>query len=121
MVESYQSSERILFWNISQEPLFSILMAKFIGTSEQQHLQELLRQIRMDAGLKQTDLAERLGQSQSFVSKYEIGERRLDFLEIRQICIAIGISLSEFVRVFESLMNNESKRTVPKSAKTLLG
>ena len=101
-------------------PLFSILMSKFTGTSEQQRLQELLRQIRMDAGLKQTDLAERLGQSQSFVSKYESGERRLDLLELRQICEAIGISLTEFVRKFESSMN-EGERTVSKSTKTLLG
>lgn len=90
---------------MSQEPLFSILMTKFTGTSEQQRLQELLRQIRMDAGLKQTDLAERLGQSQSFVSKYESGERRLDLLELRQICEAIGMPLSEFVCKFESSAN----------------
>ncbi len=95
-------------------------MSKFTGTSEQQRLQELLRQIRMDAGLKQTDLAERLGQSQSFVSKYESGERRLDLLELRQICEALGMSLLEFVRKFESSIN-ESERTVSKSTKTLLG
>jgi transcriptional regulator with XRE-family HTH domain len=96
------------------------MMSKFTGTSEQQRLQELLRQIRMDAGLKQTDLAEQLGQSQSFVSKYESGERRLDLLELRQICEAIGISLTEFVRKFESLIN-EGERTVSKSTKTFLG
>lgn len=105
---------------MSQEPLFSILMTKFTGTSEQQRLQELLRQIRMDAGLKQTDLAERLGQSQSFVSKYESGERRLDLLELRQICEAIGMRLSEFVRKFESSAN-EGEQTISKSTKALLG
>ena len=103
-----------------QEPLFSILMSKFTGTSEQQRLQKLLRQIRTDAGLKQTDLAERLGQSQSFVSKYESGERRLDLLELRQICEKIGLSLSEFVSKFEGSMN-EGERTVSKSTKALLG
>jgi transcriptional regulator with XRE-family HTH domain len=95
-------------------------MSKFTGTSEQQRLQELLRQIRMNAGLKQTELAERLGQSQSFVSKYESGERRLDLLELRQICEAIGMSLLDFVRNFESSMN-EGERTVSKSIKALLG
>jgi transcriptional regulator with XRE-family HTH domain len=95
-------------------------MSKLTGTSEQQRLQELLRQIRTEAGLKQTDLAGLLGQSQSFVSKYESGERRLDLLELRQICEAIGLSLSEFVRKFESLMN-EGERTVSKSTKALLG
>jgi len=95
-------------------------MSKFTGTSEQQRLQELLRQIRMNVGLKQTDLAEKLGQSQSFVSKYESGERRLDLLELRQICEALGISLLEFVRKFESSIN-EGERTLSKSTQTLLG
>jgi transcriptional regulator with XRE-family HTH domain len=95
-------------------------MSKFTGTSEQQRLQELLRKIRLDAGLKQINLAEQLGQSQSFVSKYESGERRLDLLELRQICEALGMSLLEFVRKFER-PDNEGKPTVSKSAKTLLG
>jgi transcriptional regulator with XRE-family HTH domain len=95
-------------------------MSKFTGTSEQQRLQELLRQIRMDVGLKQTELAEQLGQSQSFVSKYESGERRLDLLELRQICEALGLSLLEFVRKFER-PDNEGKSTISKPAKALLG
>jgi transcriptional regulator with XRE-family HTH domain len=65
------------------------------------YLQALLRSIRHEAGLRQTDLAERLGQPQSFVSKFESGERRLDLIELRQVCSAIGISLEEFVRRFE--------------------
>lgn len=76
-------------------------MGKSIGTSEQKRLLALLRQIRLDAGLRQVDLAERLGQPQSFVSKYESGERRLDLLELRTICEAVGIPLSKFVRLFE--------------------
>ncbi|MFL6331803.1 MAG: helix-turn-helix domain-containing protein [Pyrinomonadaceae bacterium] len=95
-------------------------MSKFTGTAEQQRLQELLRQIRVDAELKQTDLAERLGQSQSFVSKYESGERRLDLLELRQICEAVGISLAAFVRKFER-STNESQPSISKSRKVLLG
>jgi transcriptional regulator with XRE-family HTH domain len=70
------------------------------GTA-QEHLQALLRQIRLEAGLRQSDLAERLGQPQSFVSKYESGERRLDLLEVREICAAVGVSLEDFVRRFE--------------------
>lgn len=76
-------------------------MEKSIFTSEQAKLQELLRQIRLGAGLRQADLAEKLGQLQSFVSKYESGERRLDLLEVRQICQVVGISLSEFVERLE--------------------
>jgi len=65
------------------------------------HLFRLLRQVRTEAGLRQVDLAKKLRQPQSFVSKYESGERRLDLLELRQVCEALGISLSDFVRRFE--------------------
>jgi transcriptional regulator with XRE-family HTH domain len=95
-------------------------MSKFTGTAEQQRLQVLLRQIRLEAGVKQNDLAERLGHSQSFVSKYESGEKRLDLLELRQICETLGISLSEFVHRFEGSVDG-SKQAISKSAKTLLG
>ncbi len=64
--------------------------------SEQDALLQLLRQIRKEAGLRQVDLATRLGQPQPFVSKYESGERRLDILELRQVCFAVGITPQEF-------------------------
>jgi transcriptional regulator with XRE-family HTH domain len=76
-------------------------MEKSIYTAQQKKLQELLRQIRTEADLRQTELAERLGVPQSFVSKYEIGERRLDILEIREVSKAVGISLEEFARRLE--------------------
>lgn len=72
--------------------------------SPQEQLLATLRQIRLDAGLRQSDLARRLGQPQSFVSKYESGERRIDLLELRQICEAVGISLAEFVAKFEETL-----------------
>jgi len=54
--------------------------------------------------LRQNDLAKRIGQPQSYVSKYERGERRLDLLEVRRICEAVGMTLREFVdRLEESL------------------
>lgn len=68
---------------------------------QQERMQFLLRQLRLGAGLRQTDLAKRLGQPQSFISKYESGERRLDLPELRQVCKALGISLKEFIRKFE--------------------
>lgn len=75
-----------------------------MSTQEQSHysvLQQLLRQIRIEAGLRQVDLAERLKKPQSFVSKYESGERRLDIVEVRHICENIGIDFIEFIRKFE--------------------
>ena len=52
--------------------------------------------------MRQVDLADRLRQPQSYVSKYESGERRLDILELRQVCNALGISIEAFIRRLES-------------------
>lgn len=76
-------------------------MAKSIYSREQLALQALLRQVRLDADLRQEQLAAKLKRPQSFVSKYESGERRLDLVEIREICKAVGIPLSKFVAKFE--------------------
>ena len=95
-------------------------MSRYTGSTEQSRLRRLLRQIRTDAGLRQEDLAVRLKQSQSFVSKYESGERRLDLLELQQICNAVGLSLEEFVRRFEG-STNETRPKVSKAAKAFLG
>jgi transcriptional regulator with XRE-family HTH domain len=66
-------------------------------------LASLLRQIRLDANLTQLQLAEKIGQTQSYVSKYESGEQRLDLIELEAVCKAIGITLTVFVeRYLES-------------------
>jgi len=64
-------------------------------------LLKLLREKRKEAGLSQMELARQLGRSQSFVSKYEAGELRLDLIELNMICRVLGTSLSSFVRQFE--------------------
>jgi transcriptional regulator with XRE-family HTH domain len=79
-------------------------MDKSLFTPEHRKLRELLRQVRLGCGLRQQDLAKKLGQPQSFVSKYEVGERRLDLLEVRNICLALGIPLREFVERLEATL-----------------
>jgi transcriptional regulator with XRE-family HTH domain len=76
-------------------------MSKRNSLTEQARLQALLKNLRKKAGLRQVDLAERLGQPQSFVSKFESGERRLDILELRQVCQILGISLEQFAARLE--------------------
>ena len=76
-------------------------MKKSLRSKEQLELQQLLAEARKAAGLMQADLAKRLDKPQSFVSKYEIGERRLDIIEIFHICQAIGISFPEFAKQVE--------------------
>lgn len=62
----------------------------------------LLRQLRIDAGMRQSDIAEQLGKPQSFVSKYESGARRLDLIELRNLCAVLGITVEKLVRRFEA-------------------
>jgi transcriptional regulator with XRE-family HTH domain len=69
-----------------------------------EQLQVLLRSIRTEAKLTQTEVAKRLGQPQSFVSKYESGERRLDLIELRAVCQAIGIPLADFIKRLERVL-----------------
>jgi len=68
---------------------------------QQNVLQSLLRRLRTDAGLKQKDISKALGKPQAFVSYYETGARRLDLLELREVCEALGICLVTFVWQFE--------------------
>ena len=61
------------------------------------------------AGLRQTDLAERLGVPQSFFSKVETGERRLDLVERRRVCAAIGLPLAVFVARLEAALDADDR------------
>lgn len=65
-------------------------MPKSVHSDAQRAFCELMIAARKDAGLTQTALAERLGRPQSFVAKYEGGERRIDVVEFIAIAHAIG-------------------------------
>jgi transcriptional regulator with XRE-family HTH domain len=78
-------------------------MEKSLFTTDYKILSRLLREKREAAGLTQVDIAARIDETQSYVSKCERGERRLDLVQLRVFCRAIGISLSDLVREFERL------------------
>lgn len=63
---------------------------------------EMLTNIRVEKGLLQADLAERVRKPQSFISKYERGERRLDFAEFVQLAEALDVDAAEFVKEYKS-------------------
>jgi transcriptional regulator with XRE-family HTH domain len=70
---------------------------------KKERLATLLRQIRLDSNLTQLQLAQKIGQTQSYVSKYENGEQRLDLIELEAVCKAVDILLTDFVeRYLES-------------------
>lgn len=71
-------------------------------------LREFLRSLREEQDLSQCELARRLGKDQTFVSKYETGERRLDVLEIMDLCDALGITFLRFCRRLEKLLREKS-------------
>lgn len=66
-------------------------MQKSIHTQQHQHLCERLIEARRKAGLTQVHVAVRLDKPQSFVAKYEGGERRLDVIEFIAVAEALGI------------------------------
>jgi transcriptional regulator with XRE-family HTH domain len=76
-------------------------MEKSSFTREYKVLCRLLRECREDHAITQVQLAERLGETQSEISKFERGERRLDLVQLYKWCQAIGVRASEFVRSFE--------------------
>lgn len=79
-------------------------MKKRTYLAQRGRLVSLLREMRIEAGLTQVDLAARIEKDQAYVSRYESGQRRLDVLEVREICQVIGVTLEEFVKRLESAL-----------------
>jgi transcriptional regulator with XRE-family HTH domain len=79
----------------------SALRHKTIHDDAYQVLVECLRRARQEANITQVELANQLGADQSYVSKYERSERRLDIIEVRTICRVLKVDLLDFVTTFE--------------------
>jgi transcriptional regulator with XRE-family HTH domain len=76
-------------------------MEKSIHSARYAVFLRVLRETRRRAGLTQTQLAQQIGETQTFVSKCERGERRVDVVELRTLCQAFGLSLKQFVSTLE--------------------
>ena len=76
-----------------------------IRKSEYRIFGHVLRDARLQARLTQQELAKRLDLPQSFVSKYETGERRIDLLELRRICAALNIGTEHVVHQTISMLD----------------
>lgn len=61
-----------------------------------------LREARQSAGVSQVELASRLGTTQVFISKCEQGGRRLDAMELRAWCQALGLSFTAFLAALDA-------------------
>lgn len=71
---------------------------KSVFTDRYNLLKTLLIEARHDAGLTQSELAGRLSRPQSFVSKFERAERRLDLVEFLEVANALGVDPVEFIK-----------------------
>ncbi|MBI2818178.1 MAG: helix-turn-helix transcriptional regulator [Acidobacteria bacterium] len=71
-----------------------------------------LRAARERKGITQVDLAARLGETQSFVSKCERGERRLNIVEVRAFCQALEIVFPTFAKNLDRVLPSAVERNV---------
>ena len=79
-------------------------MPESVFSAEYNVFSELLRDLRVQKGVTQAQLSAGLGMAQSFVSKYEMGERRLDFIEVGRICAELGIGLEDFAKTYANAL-----------------
>jgi transcriptional regulator with XRE-family HTH domain len=69
-----------------------------IVTKRHQRLVEILLDARKQAGIRQAELARRVGKTQTFVARFEAGQRRIDTIELLALCRIIGLDPVKVVR-----------------------
>ena len=74
-----------------------VVMSKSVYSDDYKKLIERIKQARLDAGLSQQVVAGKLGKPQSYVSKVESGERRVDIIEVKALAKVYKKSLEDFV------------------------
>ena len=81
-------------------------MPKSLHSTENEILLRLLRTMRKEKGKTQDQIAEVMEWPQSYVSRYESGERRLDVVELNRICKAMQIDFEEFARRYAKMLKD---------------
>ena len=93
-------------------------MPKSIHRPEYESLRELIRELRTKRGVTQATLSEQMGRSQSFLSDIERGVRRIDALELRDLCRLLDTDLPHFVAELEHRL--ESLTPTPKARRAAM-
>lgn len=97
---------RLYDFCIKHEHLYPALQGKVIDksvfTEEYEVFLRLLRETRQEAQITQREMAKRLNHHQAFVSRSETGERRLDVIELRVLCKAMGVPFRKFIDRLEA-------------------
>jgi len=73
-------------------------MDKTIYTKTHRYLVKQLIKARKQARLKQGDVARKLGRTQSYISKIEVGQRRLDIVQLKELAAAYKKKLDFFIK-----------------------
>ena len=81
-------------------------MTKSVFSNEYRLFMKMFEQERVQANLTQVQLAKKLGKPQSYVSKYENGERRLDLIEFLQIASCLRINVTDFIERLTATATN---------------
>jgi len=83
---------------------------KSVHSGGQSAFCDLMVQARKAAGLTQQELADRLHKPQSFVAKYEGGERRIDVVEFLTVCQAIGADPAKLLKSLKNAISADTQR-----------
>ena len=73
-------------------------MNKSVYSKEYKEIIERLKAARLEVGLAQHEVADKLGKPQSYVSKIESGERRLDVAEVKKFAVLYKKDISFFIK-----------------------
>lgn len=74
------------------------------------HFLQRLRSARLQSGITQAEAAKRLGRPQSFISKCESGERRVDFVEAEQFAAMYGKAVEFFITDEDAAVPKPARR-----------
>lgn len=84
-------------------------MPSSLHTHHYQIFRSLLVSAREKSGLTQVQIATKLGKPQSYISKYERGERRLDFSEFIELADILGVDVVEFIEDYRAKIRENAK------------
>lgn len=93
-------------------------MPSSLHNADYQLFRSMLIEARVTSGLTQAQIAESLSKPQSYISKYERGERRLDFPEFVELADILGIDVVAFVKAYQAAIASSKTQKIrrPKKA-----
>lgn len=81
-------------------------MTKAIYRREHVIFLQVLKRMRVESGMTQAQSSAALGRPQSFMSDVERGVRRLDMVQLRDLCLVLGTGLTSFTEAYEQALTD---------------